>query len=53
LPERPGSLHRHRALRQLAELLYGVPIDYPQLAQATGLDSRFLQDLLEVYAAGT
>jgi Zn-dependent peptidase ImmA (M78 family) len=46
-------VERPRALRQLAELLYGVPIDYPQLAQATGLDPRFLQDLLDVHAAGT
>jgi Zn-dependent peptidase ImmA (M78 family)/transcriptional regulator with XRE-family HTH domain len=46
-------VERPRALRQLAELLYGVPIDYPQLAQATGLDPRFLQDLFDVHAAGT
>jgi Zn-dependent peptidase ImmA (M78 family)/transcriptional regulator with XRE-family HTH domain len=46
-------VERPRALRQLAELLYGVPIDYPQLAQVTGLDPRFLQDLLDAHAVGT
>jgi hypothetical protein len=45
-------VERPRALRQLAELLYGVPIDYPQFARAIGLDPRFLQDLLEAHAAG-
>jgi Zn-dependent peptidase ImmA (M78 family)/transcriptional regulator with XRE-family HTH domain len=46
-------VERPRALRQLAELLYGIPIDYAQLVQATGLDPRFLQDLLDAHAAGT
>jgi Zn-dependent peptidase ImmA (M78 family)/transcriptional regulator with XRE-family HTH domain len=46
-------VERPRALRQLAELLYGVPIDYPPLARAIGLDPRFLQDLLDAHAAGT
>jgi Zn-dependent peptidase ImmA (M78 family)/transcriptional regulator with XRE-family HTH domain len=46
-------VERPRALRQLAELLYGVPMDYPPLARAIGLDPHFLQDLLEAHAAGT
>jgi Zn-dependent peptidase ImmA (M78 family)/transcriptional regulator with XRE-family HTH domain len=46
-------VERPRALRQLAELLYGVPIDYPSLAHATGLDPSFVRDLLEAHAAGT
>jgi hypothetical protein len=46
-------VERPRALRQLAELLYGVPIDYPSLARATGLDPSFVEDLLEAHAAGT
>jgi Zn-dependent peptidase ImmA (M78 family)/DNA-binding XRE family transcriptional regulator len=45
-------VERPRALRQLAELLYGIPIDYPQLAQAVGLTPCFVQDLLEAHAAG-
>jgi Zn-dependent peptidase ImmA (M78 family)/transcriptional regulator with XRE-family HTH domain len=46
-------VERPRALRQLAELLYGVPIDYASLAHEMGLDPSFVQDLLEVHAAGT
>jgi Zn-dependent peptidase ImmA (M78 family)/DNA-binding XRE family transcriptional regulator len=45
-------VERPRALRQLAELLYGVPINYPSLAHATGLDPSFVRDLLEAHAAG-
>jgi Zn-dependent peptidase ImmA (M78 family)/DNA-binding XRE family transcriptional regulator len=46
-------VERPRALRQLTELLYGVPIDYPSLAHATGLDPAFVRDLLAAHAAGT
>jgi Zn-dependent peptidase ImmA (M78 family)/DNA-binding XRE family transcriptional regulator len=46
-------VERPRALRQLAELLYGVPIDYPSLADAMGLDLSFVRDLLEAHASGT
>jgi len=46
-------VERPRALRQLAELLYGRPIDYPSLAHATGLTPHFVEDLLEAHAAGT
>jgi len=42
-----------RALRQLAELLYGRPIETTRLADAMGLDPSFVQDLLEAHAAGT
>jgi Zn-dependent peptidase ImmA (M78 family)/transcriptional regulator with XRE-family HTH domain len=45
-------VERPRALRQLAELLYGRPIRYAQLADATGLPPAFVQDLLEAHAAG-
>jgi Zn-dependent peptidase ImmA (M78 family) len=41
-----------RALRQLAELLYGLPIEYPSLAHAMGLDPSFVRELLEAHAAG-
>jgi hypothetical protein len=46
-------VERPRALLQLAELLYGRPIDYPSLAHATGLTPHFVEDLLEAHAAGT
>jgi Zn-dependent peptidase ImmA (M78 family)/DNA-binding XRE family transcriptional regulator len=46
-------VERPRALRQLAELLYGVPIDYPSLAHEMGLDPSFVQNLLESHAAGS
>ena len=49
----PAPPERPRALRQLAELLYGVPIDYPSLAYEMGLTPRFVEDLLEAHAAGT
>ncbi|MDQ3827993.1 MAG: ImmA/IrrE family metallo-endopeptidase [Candidatus Tectomicrobia bacterium] len=39
-------VERPRALWQLAELLYGVPIVYPSLADAMGLDSAFVRALL-------
>jgi hypothetical protein len=46
-------VERLRALRQLAELLYGRPMAYASLADAMGLDSGFIQELLDAYAAGT
>jgi Zn-dependent peptidase ImmA (M78 family)/transcriptional regulator with XRE-family HTH domain len=46
-------VERPRALRQLAELLYGRPIETIQLADAMGLDPSFVQDLLEAHAGGT
>jgi Zn-dependent peptidase ImmA (M78 family)/DNA-binding XRE family transcriptional regulator len=46
-------VERPRAFRQLAELLYGRPIDYPSLAHEAGLTPRFVEDLLEAHAAGT
>jgi Zn-dependent peptidase ImmA (M78 family) len=45
-------VERPRALRQLAELLYGVPIEYPALAHSTGLDPSFVRELLEAHAEG-
>jgi Zn-dependent peptidase ImmA (M78 family) len=46
-------VERPRALRQLAELLYGRPLAYPSLADAMGLDPAFVQELLEAHAPGT
>jgi Zn-dependent peptidase ImmA (M78 family)/transcriptional regulator with XRE-family HTH domain len=45
-------VERPRALRQLAELLYGIPIDYSSLAHATSLDPAFVRELLEAHAVG-
>jgi hypothetical protein len=46
-------VERPRALRQLAELLYGRPIETQQLADELSLDPAFVQELLEAHAAGT
>jgi hypothetical protein len=46
-------VERPRALRQLAELLYGRPLEAPRLADALSLDQAFVQDLLDAHAAGT
>jgi Zn-dependent peptidase ImmA (M78 family)/transcriptional regulator with XRE-family HTH domain len=46
-------VERPRALRQLAELLCGQPLETQRLADAMGLDPSFVQDLLEAHAAGT
>jgi Zn-dependent peptidase ImmA (M78 family)/DNA-binding XRE family transcriptional regulator len=46
-------VERPRALRQLAELLYGAPIEYPALAHAMGLHRAFVRELLAAHAAGT
>ena len=45
-------VERPRALRQLAELLYGWPVDTARLAEATGLDPVFVRALLEAHAMG-
>ena len=45
-------VERPRALRQLAELLYGRPINYPQLAHEAGLDPTFVQTIPDAHAAG-
>jgi Zn-dependent peptidase ImmA (M78 family)/DNA-binding XRE family transcriptional regulator len=46
-------VERPRALRQLAELLYGIPIDDVALADAMGLDPAFVEALLEAHAPRT
>jgi len=46
-------VERPRALRQLAELLYGRPIETQRLADELGLDPSFVQDLFEAHATGT
>jgi Zn-dependent peptidase ImmA (M78 family) len=47
------SVERPQALRQLVAPFYGVSIDYPALARATGLDPAFVRDLLDAHAAGS
>ena len=39
-----------RALRQVAEMRYGVPIDYQELAKGVLLPVRLLQDTIGLYA---
>jgi Zn-dependent peptidase ImmA (M78 family)/transcriptional regulator with XRE-family HTH domain len=46
-------VERPRALRQLAELLYGRPLETPRLAHELSLDPAFVRELLEAHAAGT
>jgi Zn-dependent peptidase ImmA (M78 family)/transcriptional regulator with XRE-family HTH domain len=46
-------VERPRALRQLAELLYGRPLETQRLAHELSLDPAFVQELLEAHAAGT
>src|SRR5882724_1180516 len=46
-------VERPRALRQLAELLYGRPIETQRLADELSLDPSFVQELLEAHAVGT
>ncbi len=46
-------VERPRALRQLAALLYGWPIETQRLANELGLDPAFVRALLEAHAAGT
>jgi hypothetical protein len=43
-------LERPRALKQIAELLYGRPIDYKKMADDMAVTSRFLEEVLEAYA---
>src|SRR4030095_10869750 len=45
-------VERPRALRQLAELLYGRPLETPRVADALSLDPAFVQDLVDAHAAG-
>jgi Zn-dependent peptidase ImmA (M78 family)/DNA-binding XRE family transcriptional regulator len=43
-------LEKPRALRQMAELVYGNPIDYDRMAADTRLSVRFLRQVVELYA---
>jgi len=46
-------VERPRALRQLAELLYGRTLETPRLADELSLDAAFVRALLEAHAAGS
>ncbi len=43
-PEKP------RAVRKMAELLYGNPIDYKRLASDTNLTEQFVKEIIEAHA---
>ena len=46
-------VEKPRALRQMAEIIYGDPIDYERFASDTALTVRFLKRLIEAYADKT
>jgi Zn-dependent peptidase ImmA (M78 family) len=46
-------VERPRALRQLAELLYGRPLETRRLAAELSLNPAFVRELLEADAAGS
>jgi hypothetical protein len=43
-------LERPRALKQIAELLYGRPIDYKKMADDMVVTPTFLDEILDAYA---
>ncbi len=43
-------IEKPRALSQMAELLYGVPVDYRRLAAVVNLAPQLVKDTLEVYS---
>ncbi len=43
-------VEKPRALRKMAELLYGNPIDYRRLASDVNLTPQFVQEILELHA---
>lgn len=43
-------VEKPRALRQMAEIIYGTPINYERFASDTALSVRFLKRLMEAYA---
>ncbi len=45
-------VERPRALSQMAEMLYGAPIDYRQLAEASALPALLTREIFEELAAG-
>ncbi len=44
-------VERPRAIRQMAELLYGKPINYQRLGADVGLPARFVREIIEAHAA--
>lgn len=44
------SVEKPRAVRKMAELLYGIPINYKRLSEDVSLSPTFLRELIEVYA---
>ncbi len=44
-------VERPRALRQMAELLYGKPINYQRLAADSGVRTRLVREIIDAHAA--
>lgn len=44
-------VERPRAVRKMAEILYGVPIDHRQFAARAGFRPQFAKDILELHAS--
>ena len=47
------SAEKPRAVRKMAELLYGIPVDYKRLAVDSHLAQQFAKEFIEAHAAGT
>jgi Zn-dependent peptidase ImmA (M78 family) len=48
----PIAVEKPRALRQMAERLYGVPLDYPRFAADSKLPQALLRDIMNAHAEG-
>ncbi len=46
-------IERPRAVRKMAELLYGTPIDYKALASDSRLTPQFVRDIVDAHATST
>lgn len=49
-PNLAVSIEKPRAVRKMAELLYGSPIDYKRLASDTNLTEQFVKEIIEAHA---
>lgn len=50
-PELAVPVEKPRALRKMAELLYGVPVDYRRLAASAGFAPQFARKVIELHAS--
>ena len=44
-------VERPRALRQMAELVYGKPINYQRVAADSGVRARLVREIIDAHAA--